>query len=220
MKMQSLLRRVLVGPALCALFMASPLSHGAILIGTGYANGHEAFTLTGAGTVNAGGFMGTLDGTPLLFWCAELTQTFGFFDPQPYNVIPLNNPTLSGLFDEVGGSTAAIATTRSSAAFQLAIWEILFEGTTTTPYSLSTGSFQATGADTLAIDMANAWLLALAGPGNTVLAMLTNRDHQDFLTDQTPPGLLVPEPASLPLVGVGILAVMIALRRRTHRVSR
>jgi PEP-CTERM motif len=226
MKIQSLLHRVLVAPALCALVIAAPLSHAtSSLVGNGFANGYEWMELTAPfglveDPVPAGGFTGTLDGNPLLFWCAELTQTFSFGDPQPYSVSIFTNTKLSQLFTEVGGSAAATSTTVSSAAFQLAIWEILFEGNTTNPYSLSTGNFSATG-DAAALDMANTWLADLDQfQASTTLILLSNRSHQDFITDTMPPGLLVPEPGSLPLLGVGILAVMIAVRRRTQRAGR
>ncbi len=226
MKIQLLLRRVFVGPALCALFMAAPVSHATVLIGNGFANHSESFSLAATfspavNPVSTGGFTGTFGGNPLLFWCVELTQTFHFGNPQNYSAGIFTNTRLSQLFTEVGGSAAATSTTVSSAAFQLAIWKILFEDSITSPYSLSTGDFSATG-DAAALNQANLWLAALnSSAPSTTLIRLSNEVHQDFITDtKIPTGLRVPEPASLPLLGVGILAVMIAMRRHTQRASR
>src|ERR1039457_449760 len=99
MKIQALLRRVLVGPALFALFLGAPLSHATELIATGFANSFENFTLSlPPGGVEAGGFVGTFGGSPLTFWCGELTQTFNWNDPQDYTATIFTNSNLSKLF--------------------------------------------------------------------------------------------------------------------------
>jgi hypothetical protein len=79
--------------------------------------------------VSAGGFTGHWDGQHLLFWCFELTQTFGFGTPYTNDYVAslLGNVKVAELFQEVGGSAGAIATTQTSAAFQLAFCEILYE---------------------------------------------------------------------------------------------
>jgi PEP-CTERM motif len=222
MKIQTLIRRVLVGPALCALAVAAPISHAgitAILNGTGFANGSESMTLStglplAENPVPTGGFVGTFGGSPLTFWCGELNQTFSFGDPQLYTADIFTNSNLSRLFTEVSQSDRTSSTV-NSAAFQLAVWEILFEGTTSTPYSLSSGDFKATG-DSAALIKADGWLLNLGSfAASTILVSLTNASHQDFITDFMPPSLQTPEPGSLALLGVGMFALMFAVRRRT-----
>lgn len=237
MNIRSLMRHTVLISALCALLGVPTLAYSAAiyLIGDGYQNGSESFLLTAApppavNPVNAGGFAGRIGPnpgpnpptTPIIFWCAELTQTFSFGTVYSnYTSSPLSNTLLSQLFTEVGGSASATSTTDSSAAFQLAIWEILFEGGTYGGLTVSGGNFQATG-NAAAITQANSWLAALdAGdPATTALFLLSSPNHQDFITDTNSPLLQTPEPGSLALLGVGILAAMFAMRRRTQRVSR
>jgi hypothetical protein len=209
-------------------------SAAVFLVGDGYQNGSESFLLTAApppavNPVNAGGFAGRIGPnpgpnpptTPIIFWCAELTQTFGFGTVYEYTSSPLGNTLLSQLFTEVGGSASATGTTVGSAAFQLAIWEILFEGGTYGGLNVSSGSFQASG-DGAAITQANSWLAGLSAgsPATVALFLLSSPDHQDFITDTNTPLLQTPEPGSLALLGIGILAAIFAMRRRTQGTSR
>lgn len=236
MNIRSLMRHTVLISALCALLGAPTLanSEAILLVGDGYQNGSLSFDLTATpppaiNPVGAGGFTGRIGPNPgpdpttsIIFWCAELTQTFSFGTVySDYTSSPLSNTFLSQLFTLVGGSANATLTTVSSAAFQLAIWEILFEGGTYGSWDVSSGNFQATG-DPDAIMQANDWLAALNmdSPATIALFLLSSPDHQDFITDTDSPLLLTPEPGSLALLGVGMLAAMFAMKRRTHRASR
>src|ERR1700687_86864 len=164
MKIRSLMRHTVLISALCALLGVPTLaySEAIFLIGDGYQNGAQSFTLNSvtpplAGVeVDAGDFTGRTGPTPgpnpptpppIIFWCAELTQTFSFGTVySEYTISPLSNKLLSQLFTEVGGSASATSTTERSAAFQLAVWEILFEGGNYGGLKLSSGILQATGA--------------------------------------------------------------------------
>jgi len=230
MNIRSLMRYTVLIPALCALLGVPTLANSTdiYLVGDGYQNGSESFTLTATpppvvNPVGAGGFAGRIGprpgpnppSTPIIFWCAELTQTFGFGTVYEYTSSPLGNTLLSQLFTEVGGSASATTTTVGSAAFQLAIWEILFEGNTYGFLNVSTGNFQASG-DAAAITQANTWLAGLSAgsPATAALFLLHSGSNQDFITDTNSPLLLTPEPGSLALLGIGMLAAMFAMRRR------
>jgi hypothetical protein len=225
----SVLRLASVVSIASACFLGAPAAQATALVGNGFANGSENFLLSASFTpvenpVPAGGFTGTFGGTPILFWCADLMRTFSFGTSYDYTASLYTNTNLSRLFTEVGGSAAATATTNSSAAFQLAIWEILFEGTTVSPYSLSTGDFKVTNdyGNTAAVTLANQWLAALGSfAPTTTLVWLSNDTHQNFITDTTIPSrLLVPEPLPLSLVGLGLLAMIFVTRRQTKQGPR
>jgi hypothetical protein len=228
----SVLRLASVVSIASACFLGAPAAQATALVGNGFANGSENFLLTASfplveNPVPAGGFTGSFGGNPFLFWCADLTRTFSFGTGYDYTPSLYTNTNLSRLFTEVGGSAAATATTTSSAAFQLAIWEILFEGTTMSPYSLGTGDFKVTNdfGNTAAVTQANAWLLALGSfAPSTQLVWLSNDTHQNFITDATVPGitlhLVVPEPLPLSLVGLGLLAMIFVTRRQSKQAPR
>ena len=114
MNIRSFARRALLalvaGAALCSGPIA--IANSVTLIPTGFANGSESFDFTGEpfSPVSTGAFAGTLDGNPIVFFCFELTQTFGFNPPPPYYTYDdsiraaANLTSLSGLFTEGFGS--------------------------------------------------------------------------------------------------------------------
>jgi len=107
-------------------------------------------------------------------------------------------------------------------AFQLAIWEIV----TDSDYNLGAGDFQYNVTSGDVFNMANTWLVALAGSGaddwdmaNNLFA-LTNDSKQDFIVAiQTPGGATpVPLPAAVWLFGSAMLGVAgIGYRRNRKR---
>jgi hypothetical protein len=215
MSVTRILRRAGMAAATCvALVAASTASAGNILHTIGWANGYENFTLSNhSGAVSVGGFAGDWNGTPIDFWCIDVFHSFslGSTYTNDYVAAPYSNPRLSELFQADLASALTGPVNVNSAAFQLAVWNIIYDNDN----SVSGGTWFATG-DAAAISLANSWLTSLPSSSNVQLTSLTSTadpQHQQFVT---PGGPLqqVPEPSSIPLLGVGLAAMLFAIRNR------
>jgi hypothetical protein len=223
-------RRVLMalaaGTALCVAPLA--LATSVTLAPSGFANGSEQFnvsvpTVVDPNPLSTGAFTGTIDGNlpPIVFFCFELTQSFSFGSTYTYDDSVQSGgkfTTLSELFTEAFATSTA--STLNSAAFQLAVWEILEE---TTPGSLSPGvsqgSFYVTNdhGNTTTVAAANALIAGLPNTPLYTIHLLHSDTNQDFIYG-TPPLLLeAPEPASLLLIGAALAAMLFALRSVSQR---
>ncbi len=208
---QKLAATVATVTALCAAPTAS--ADPGVLIGKGYANGSASFT-TNLGSFNAGGFNGTWNAQAIEFWCIELTQTFSFNNAYTnYVAAPENTPVLTALGQLFTlAHASALSDANHSAAFQLAIWELVYDS----DHSLqSPGAFYVTGGNATARNIAQGWLSSLGpnSPDTWNLIFLTSSTHQDFL------GLRVPEPAPIALLALAMLAMIMVRRRRQHRIG-
>ena len=213
--------------ALCAGAVA--LANPVMLVPTGFANGSEPFSLHNVpppifNPVSTGGFAGTLDGNPIVFFCFELTQSFGFNPSSPYtyddSILTGSKATsLSELFTEAFLTNTAIDTTPHSAGFQLAVWEILGE-TIPGDVNSSDGNFYVTDnhGNQPAQDRANTLLAGLSGSQALYTIHLLHSDtNQDFVYGVFTPHQEVPEPAPLLLIGAALVAMLFGMRKVSAR---
>lgn len=151
------------------------------------------------------------DGTnSFLGWCIDLLQTIKtapYTPGQPGQVSASEADDLNRLFT-IGRATAQTDAI-TAAAFQVAIWEIVYE--TDGSYQLGTGNFQA--SDNAAVVSAAQGLLNNLGtaPGTYALSFFTSATSQDLVTGVPAP---IPLPASGLLLLAGLGAMGVARRRQ------
>lgn len=213
MKLKTFVRQIAAIACAWAALGLAPAQAG-VLHATGYLNPPPlqfglATGATSNGSPTAGAFIGTFDSVPIVFFCAELGQTFGFGNSYTYSMTELNTPTgalLGRLFTQRFGS---IVDPSTSAAFQLAVWGILFDA------DLDIGNptqFHVTSGNGPTITMAQNWLNTLGAANGFTVYLLENDIHQNFVMAVRKP-LQVPEPAPVMLLGGALLAMFLVRRR-------
>ena len=156
----------------------------------------------------AGGFVGTFDGSPIQVFCYEIDQEFYF--GVTYNEYTVGTPTNEGLLSALYQEAYGMATTSAmnSAAFQLAVWAILYDD----GLSLYSGSFHTNRVGNATDALAESWLAGLgAFSDKHDIVLYHSGDHQDFIGRDPPSD--VPEPGPLALIGAGLLAMLGTARR-------
>ena len=192
---------------------------------TGFTHGSQAVTIKdtnpstgGAHTYGAGEVSVTWNGKTFDAFCGDIYQTISF------GTVYTNEYTYMTTTARYGATAAADlgrlwsawnadqnASSTKTAAFQLAVWEIVNENTNPVPgfaYDLGTGEFTATSGAAGVISQAQFYLNNL-GSGTAQLGVAASRYHQDFLVP-------VPEPETyaMMLAGLGLMGVV--ARRRTR----
>lgn len=223
--------------ALAALLTANAASAGPIsadmtLRMTGFAYGYATVsTNVTSGSIGDGELAGlmTRNGvtTSFLTYCTDLAQSFSWNTNYTYTSVATGTThgfttrqaDLLGKLYTLAGP--GVDTTDESAAFQLAVWEIVTE--TGSKLNILNGSFQLTaGASTVQRTLANDWLMAVTdiNAASTFSATrLYSSTAQDFVAfnavQQTTNGggSTVPEPATYGLVGLALLSLVAARRK-------
>lgn len=165
----------------------------------------------------------------ILAWCIELTQSISAGSSYNYTTTDLTSaPSWAGRLQELIAqnyqTVLSAANSITSAAMQLAIWEVVYEPATSA-LDLSNGNFRAdaprfNGRDsTLAKNMAQGWLDNLSSSADTgkyKIVMLTNGSAQDLVTV-----LPTPIPAAALLFGsaLGLGGLLQRRRRATPTVA-
>ncbi|RQO60570.1 hypothetical protein DBR47_09475 [Paucibacter sp. KBW04] len=208
--------------AACAGAQASPLTL------SGFSMGYENIDTSMSNLVSVGQFKGKMDlgagPVDILTFCTDIYQSFNWNTNYDYTLVANGSANgftakqadlLGRLYTEAG----AIDSTTKSAAFQLSIWEILYD--TNNSLSLSSGNFSLdSGGSTAVRNQASAWLAGLSGITSSYqVQRLYNANSQDFIVakeSQKPDANQVPEPAGLAL-GLTALAAMAMVRRQTRK---
>jgi PEP-CTERM motif len=215
----------LAGITSVALWVAPAAQAGTLIINSISGQG-VTINYNGASSgTTAGTFSGTFDTNPIIFWCVDLAKhvsvpggpytgyTLATFQASPLTFNAARLLDLNRLFTNDFG--VALSSAQYSAAFQLAIWDVLFDD----DHNLSTygaaGQFGVSSAGAGTIALAQSFIDTL-GTDTPVFALsqLTSRTNQDFITPGSPN--VVPEPSGLALLGVGLMAMVAGLRRRKN----
>ena len=200
----------------------------------GFAYGYAAVdTSAQSGYIGAGEFTGqtTSNGqtSSFLTYCIDIYQGFSMGVSSSYELVATNTAYgLSSRQEDLLGKLYTLAgrdvdTTNESAAFQLAVWEIVTE--TSPSLNVLAGSFYLErGATTTQRTLANDWLVAASSQGaakDFSATRLYNATVQDFVVFAPVPrpltpngGNLIPEPGSYALVGLALAGLALTARRK------
>ena len=216
--------------ATCLALSAASITHAGILTSSSLSGQGVTINVNGSSTgTTAGAFTGTFDdllgGGPvgIIFWCIDLFKhvsyppfsytgyTAATFESAPLTFDAIRQLNLARLFTNEFSN--ALTSAQNSAAFQIAIWDILYDNDATISTYGGAGQFGISSGNAATIALAQSWVNNLgSGTPQYPLTQLTSNDHQDFITPGVP-GLL-PEPSPLPLLGAGLAVMMFAMRRR------
>lgn len=232
MKTESIFKRMSFVGAACAAMSLAPVGQAGILGSSSLYGEPVTISYLGVNTdTTAGAFLGgTFNGGSIPpFWCIDLIDHVAYppwfypdYTEAPFQSAPLTftSTQVSNLetlfFNDYSG---ALSSTEDAAAFQLAIWDVLFDG----DHNLSTYGGSGFGvvsiADASAESLAQSWInTAVSGTQHPdSLIQLTNSSvpaYQSFVYAGPSRLTTVPEPTGLALLGAGLVAMMLVTRRR------
>jgi hypothetical protein len=228
MQNASFLKGALFAAAASVALATAPIAHAGILTSSGLSGEGVTINYNNANSATtAGVFTGTFDGgsgpVGIMYWCVDILKHVSFppfsysgYTAAPFESLPLTfdatrQLNVARLFTNNFGT--ALSDAQHSAAFQIALWDILFDNDANISTYGGAGQFGLSAGNAATILLAQGYVSNLGG-GNPQfpLTQLTSRDHQDFVTPGTPG--LVPEPSPLPLLGAGLAVMVFAMRRR------
>jgi hypothetical protein len=168
-------------------------------------------------------------GQTLYTFCTEVNQYVGLGQTYTYDLIsaaqaPLSNPmgeTAANALGSLFGAyyeTAVNGTNAQAAAFQIAVWEIVYEMADAVEgledLNVNTGEFRVIAGAT-ARAQANSWLASLAGllVDGQILGFGNLSGQDQLALGALAGGGVVPLPAPVMLAGFGLLGLVLARRR-------
>ena len=197
-----------------------------------FAFGSQSVTVNVAGLTSgaieeaAGAFKTSVNGgASFLSYCIDLTQSADLYGSNStYTRVAgssygFANPgaatSLSKLFTVAGSLVNSIST---SAAFQLAVWEIIYESPSNS-FSMASGNAKfgvVSSSDLSTLALADTWLNALSTTAATApVSILASTDRQDLVYGgATAP---IPEPSTYALMFAGLAGVGFVARRRARK---